>query len=56
MSTQEPSGLGSNANGRVLLSWGRLQGAVSVTLPKRVRDANRLAQKVKMDPTMRKRR
>lgn len=56
MSTQDPGGLYTGSSGRVALAWTRLQGAVSVVLPRRVRDANRLAQKVKLDPMMRKRR
>lgn len=56
MSSTDPGGLYTGASGRVALSWTRLQGAVSIVLPRRVRDANKLAQKVKLDPTMRKRR
>ena len=56
MSTQDPGGLYTGSSGRVALAWGRLQGAVSIVLTKRVRGANKLAQKVKLDPTMRKRR
>lgn len=55
MSSVDDTVLFKGGNLRALRSWEALERSISRNLTGRVRDANKLATKTKLDPVMRKR-